>query len=120
MTRERRVLGHYSQLLLPLEDPLPVGIPTVVKLALVAVGPLFWDLMRSVHRPGSEIEEEGLVWSKLLGIGDKLDCLVHEVGSQVVALLGGPGRIDLVIIVDQIRVVLAGVAAEEPVEAIKA
>ena len=46
--------------------------------------------------------------------------LVDEVGGEVVALLGRRRRLDLMVVVDQIGVPLAGVAAEEPVEALEA
>ena len=40
----------------------------------------------------------------LLGIGDELDRLVGQVLGQVMALLGGARRLDLVGVVDQLRV----------------
>ena len=46
--------------------------------------------------------------------------LVDQVRGQVVALLGRRRRLDLVVVVDQVGIPLAGVAAEEAVEALEA
>ena len=62
------------------------------------------------------MQVERLVRGDLLGVGDELDGLVRQVLGQVIALLRGARRLDLVVVVDQIRIPLAGVAAQEPVE----
>jgi hypothetical protein len=56
----------------------------------------------------------------LLGVGDELHRSVGEVLGQVVALLRGLRRLDLVVVVDEVRIPLACVAAEEAVEALEA
>ena len=68
---------------------------------------------------GAEMQVERLVRGDLLGIGDELDGLVSQILGQVIALLRRARRLDLVIIVDQLRVPLAGVTAQEPVEALE-
>ena len=52
----------------------------------------------------------------MLGVGDEPDRLVDQVLGEVVALFRRLGRFDLVVVVDQVGVPLAGVAAEESVE----
>jgi hypothetical protein len=100
--------------LLPGEDLPAIGVPAVAELALVAVGPLLGDVVRRVLGPGREVEEEGLARRQLLGVLDELRGPVHQVLGQVVSLLRSPRRLDLVIVVDEVRVVLARVAAEKP------
>ena len=70
--------------------------------------------------PVAEVQEERLVGGDLFRVGDELVRLVDQIGGQVVALLRRLRRLDLMVVVDQIRVVLVGVAAEEAVEALEA
>jgi hypothetical protein len=72
--------------------------------------------MRGVHRAGAEMQEERLVRSDLLGVGDELDRLVRQILGQVITLLRSPRRLDLMVVVDQVRIPLAGVTAEETIE----
>ena len=131
--RQRVPLGHvrvvpgqlgvgrdHAELLLPGEDPLPVGVPAVVEPAPVPVRPLLGHVVRGVRRAGAEVQVERLVRGDLLGVGDERDRLVGQVRGQVVALLGSRRRLDLVVVGDQVRIPLAGVAAEEAVEAVEA
>ncbi len=76
--------------------------------------------MRGVHGAGAKVHKEGLVGRHLLGVGDKADGLVHQVLGEVVALLRRLGRLHLVVVVDQLRIVLVGLAAQEAIEALKA
>ena len=119
MARELRVARHDAELLLAREHLLPVGLPAVVEGALVLVRPLLGYVVRRVRRTGAEVQVERLVGVDLVGVGNELDRLVGEVRGEVVALLGRRGRLDLMVVVDEIGVPLAGVAAEEPVEALE-
>jgi hypothetical protein len=85
-----------------------------VELPGVPVRPLLGHMMRSVHRSGAEMQVERLMRGDLLGIGDELDRLVHQVLGQVIPLLRRARRLDLVIVINQLRGPLAGVTAEEP------
>ena len=76
--------------------------------------------MRRVRRTGCEVQEERLIGRDLLGRGNELDSLVSQVLGQVVALLGCLGRLDLVGVVDQVGVILVGVAAQEAIVALEA
>jgi hypothetical protein len=59
-------------------------------------------MMRGMAGAGAEVQVERLVRGDLLGVGDELDGLVGQVLGQVVALFGGAGRLDLVVVVDQL------------------
>jgi hypothetical protein len=111
--------GDDPQLLLPREHPLAVGLPAVVEGPLVAVGPLLGDVVGGVHRPGGEVQEERLVGGDLLGVGDERGRPVDQVLGEVVALLGGPLRLDPVVVGGQLGIVLVGVAAQEAVVAVE-
>ena len=116
---QHRVLGHDAQFLLPREHPLAVGVPAVVELALVLVGPFLGYLMGRMVGAGREVEEERLVGGDLFEVGDELDRLVGEIDREVVTLLGGLRRLDLVVVEDQVGIVLVSVAAEEAVIAVE-
>ena len=120
VTRKLGVFGHDAQFLLAFEDSFAIGVPAVVELSLVFVGPLLGHLMRRVVCAGGEIQEERLVRRHLLGVPNELDRLVDEVFGQMVALLRRLRRLDLVVVIDQIGIVLVSVAAEETVVTLEA
>ena len=101
--RQHRVRGDDAQFLLPGEHLLAVGIPAVVEHALVLVGPFLGDVVRGVVGAGGEVQEERLVRSHLLEVGNELDGLVGQILRQVVALLRRLGRLDLMVVEDQVR-----------------
>ena len=76
--------------------------------------------MWRVHSTGAEMQVKRLVRCNLLGISDELDRLVGQVLGQVVTLLGCPRWLDLVVVVDQVRIVLVGVATQKTVVALEA
>ena len=118
--REHGVLGDDAQFLLPGEDLLAVGVPSVVELALVFVGPFLRDLMGRMVGTGGEVEEERLVGRDLFEVGDELDGLVGQIDGEVVTLLRCLRRLDLVVVEDQVGIVLMSVTAEEAVVAVEA
>ena len=120
VARELRVRGDDAKLLLPRKGLLSVRFPAIVEGARVTISPFPGHVMRRVHRAGGEIQEERLRRRDLLRVGDKLNRLIGQVFGQVIAFGGRFRRFDLVLVVDEIRVVLVGVAAEEPVVAIEA
>ena len=120
VARQLGVGGQDAELLLAGEHLLAVGVPAVVELAGVPVRPLLGHVVRRVGRPEAEVQVERLVGVDLAEVGDELDRLVDEVLGEVVALLGRPGRLDRVVVVDEVGVPLARVAAEEAVEALEA
>ena len=118
--RQHRVLGHDAQFLLPREHLFAVGVPAVVELALVLVGPFLGHLVGRVVGAGREVEEERLVRCDLFEVGDELDGLVGQIDGEVVALFGRLRRLDLMVVEDQVGIVLVGVAAEEAVVPVEA
>ena len=118
--RQLGVGGNDAEFLLAGEGPLPVGVPAVVERARVPVRPFLGDVVRRVRRAEAQVQVERLGRVDLLGVGDELDRLVDQVLAEVVALLGRARRLDLVVVVHQVRIPLAGVAAEEAVEALEA
>ncbi len=76
--------------------------------------------MRRVHGTEAQVQVERLVRVDLLGVGDELHRPVDEILAEVVPLLGRLRRLDLVVVVDQIGIPLAGVTTEETVEALEA
>ena len=100
---ELGVGGDDPELLLRGEDLLPVGVPAVVELPGVPVRPLLGHVVGGVRGPEAEVQVEGLVGVDLLGVGDELDRLVDQVLGEVVALLRRRRRLDLVVVVDQLR-----------------
>src|SRR4029077_6933892 len=73
-------------------------------------------LMRRVARAGTEIEKEGPVRGDDLRIPDELERGVGQVFRQVVAGFGPARWPDRMVVVHQLREILAGLAAEKPVE----
>ena len=92
------------------KDHLAVGVPAVIELALVLVGPLFGDVMRSVHGSRAEVHEERFVGRHLLGFSNKTDGFVYQVFRQVIAFFRCFFLLDNVVVVDQFRVILLRVA----------
>ena len=120
VARELRVLGHDAQLFLPREHLLAIDVPALVELALVFVRPFLRHVMGRVVRARREIEEERLVGRDLLQVGDEADRLVGKVGGQVIAFFRRLRRLDLMIVVDEVGIILMGVAAEKAVIALEA
>ena len=56
---------------------------------------------------------------RLLGVADEPERLVGQVLGQVIALLGPVRLLDVVVVLDERRIPLVGLAADEPVEAVE-
>ena len=108
--------GDDAELLLAGEDPLTLGVPAVVELAGVAVGPLLGDVVRGMGRPVGQIHEERLVGHQRLLLTHPTDGPVGEVLGQVIALLGRRRRLDRGRAVVQRRIPLVVLPTDEPVE----
>ena len=102
------------------ERRLAHGLVAHVELALVPVGPLLRGVVGRVGRAGRVVQEERLVGRDGLRVHDELDGLVGDVLAEVVALVGRLRLVHRVVVVDQLREPLAGLGAEEPVEALEA
>ena len=113
------VLRDDAEFLLAGEHLLAVGIPSVVELARIFVGPLLGHLMWRMVGARREVQEERLVGSDLFEVCDELDGLVREIDREVIAVLGRLRRLDLVVVEDEIGIVLMRVTAEETVVAVE-
>ena len=117
--RELRVRWDEPELLLAGQGLLAHGLVAHVEAALVLVRPFLRGMVRRVGRSGRVIEEERLVRGDRLGVADELDRLVRDVDRQVVALLRGLRLIHRMVVVDEIRIPLVRLGAEEPVPALE-
>ena len=119
VSRQHRVLGDDAQFLLSREHLFAVGVPAVVELALVLVGPFLGHLVWRMVGARREVEEERFVGRDLFEVGDEFDGLVGQIDGEVITLLGRLRRLDLMVVEDQVGIVLMGVAAEEAVVAVE-
>ena len=117
---ELGALGQDAALDHPREHPLAVGLVAVVELPGVLRDVLLRGVVRSVVRAGAEPQVPGLLGRGRLAVGDERDRFVGQVLGQVVAVLGHRWLVDVVVVLDQRRVPVVGLAADEPVEAVEA
>jgi hypothetical protein len=121
----RRPLGQYSVFWydpfghLSSESSFPPSVPTIVEHSPVGLNPLLRDVVGSVHRTESPIEEERLLLRRVFLMENHAHRLFCEVLGQVVAVLGTSGRIDVVVVTHQIRSPVIRVALEESVVALE-
>ncbi len=117
--RELRVLRQHAFLDHARQHPGAVGIIAVVELALVFVDVFLRGVVRGVV--GTRVVEHE---PRFRRVGDLLvanhpDGLIGQVLGEVVALLGRGRRLDEVIVLDEVRIPLIGLATEESVEALE-
>jgi hypothetical protein len=98
-----RIGGNHAEFLLAFKDFLAIRVPSLVELALVLIAPVLVDLMRSVCGARRVVEEEGLLWSRLLLAVDIADCFIGNLVIQVAAVWT-----NVSLILHQIRLVLVG------------
>ena len=118
--RARREFGvgrNPAQLLLAREYALPIGVPAVVELAFVLVGPFLEDLVRPVTGTRRPVEEERLVRREGLMPAQPVDAALREVFAQMIPFV--LRRLDLVGVLDEARFPLRGFAGEEAVEIVE-
>ena len=119
--RQLGVVGHDAQSLLVGEDGLAQLVPAVVEQMHVAdlLDPLRRRMMRRVGAARHVIDKERLLRRDLLELLHVLDGLVGHRRRQVPARIALEG-IDRRRIAEQVRLPLAGVAADEAVEIFEA
>ncbi len=121
--RPRRRLGvvrNEAQLLLPFEGEVALFVPSMGELAAVAVPPPFGHLERRVRGAEREVAEPRLAAAVRAHLPGPRDRPVGQVLGQVVALGGRGRRVDERGAVDEGGLELAGLAAQEAVEPVKA
>ena len=113
--------GHDAQPLLVGEDGLAQFVPAAVEQVHVAdlLDPFRRRMMRRVRAAGHVIDKERLVRRDLLELLHVLDGLVGHGRGQVPARLALE-RVDGRRVAEQVRLPLAGVAADEAVEILEA
>ena len=90
------------------------------KCAAVALDVVRRGLVRGVAGAGGEPQEERRRGGRAPQIGQVADGVVGQVLGQVVALFGGAGRLDRLVVAHQLGVVLVGLTAHEAVVAVEA
>src|SRR5580700_8534682 len=84
---ELGVCRYPAQLFGALEGALAVGVPAVVEFALVLVGPLLGNMVRTVNGAGGPVHEEGLVGLEGLVLAEPLNGVVGEIFGEVVVIV---------------------------------
>ena len=114
------VLGQHALLDHPGQHPIPVGLVTVVELALVLVDVLLRSLVRSMIGPRTEPHVPGLGRVGRILVAQHPDRFVGQVFGEVVALFGAVGLFDEPVVLDEVGIPLVGLPAEESVEPVEA
>lgn len=109
----------HAELLLPGEDLLAQHVPPLVEAALVLIRPLGAHRVRRMRTAGREVHEELLVRHQRLLLMDPLDRVRRDVIVEVVALLRRLGRLDRSRALEQVRPVVVGLRADEPIKVLK-
>ena len=118
--RGRVVLGDQAHGSLVGDDLVAPGVPALIEGAGVAVSPLGGDVVGGVHGSEGEVGVCRLAGGRR-GDGEDLPkCPIHEVLGEVVALRFGWVELDVVVVLNQVGLVLVGIALEEPVVALEA
>ena len=104
----------------PGEHPLAVGLVAVVEHAPVLVEVLPGSVVGRVGGTRAVPQVPGLGRIRRILVAQHPDRLIGKILGQVIALLGGVGRFDEAIVLDQVRIPLIGLTTHEPVEAVEA
>ena len=105
---------------LTLVPALAHHVPAFVEAPAVLVEVCLRCLVRSMGRPEWQVGEERPVGAHSLAVVDHAQQLIHQVFAEVVAVVGSSGRVDVVVVDDQLGVELVGLAFEESVEPVEA
>ena len=112
------IFGNNAPLFHAFGCPFAIGLVTVIEFALVFRYPFLGSLVGRMVGAGVEPHEEGFGRVGGVLVTEHLDGLVGEVLGQVVAILGQVRLLDEIVVLDQERIPLVGLAAEEAVEAV--
>ena len=117
--RGRVPLGDQPHGALVGDDLVAPGVPALVEGTGVAVRPLGGHVVGGVHGPEGEVGVGGLARSGGRHRQDLAQGPVDEVLGEVVALGLGRVEVDVVVVLDEVRLVLVGVTLEEAVVALE-
>ena len=118
--RELRIRRDDARLELPGIGFLADFFPALIELALELVAPFLGRVMRGVGRAGGEIQEERFLRGDGLGIFDVVDRPVGHVGHQVITFLRRGLRLDGAGVLEEHRIILVRLSADEAVEILEA
>src|SRR5580704_8542550 len=114
--RELTIWRNDTQLFLACDGFFAELVPALVELAFVLIGPLLWNVVRSVGGTRREVNEKWLVGHECFLLPDPVDGLLGHVLHQVIALFGRFLHLDGVGAFIERWVPLMGLAANEPVK----
>ena len=113
---ELTVLWDPALVLRALEDPLPVGIPAIIELPGVTVGPLLHDVVWAMQAAAGPIHEERPIGLERLVVAQPVDRILGQVLREVIALLGRLRRPHHRRVAHQMGLVLRSLTGQEAVE----
>ena len=120
---ERRQLGALRQDPLldhPRQHPGAIRLVARVELALVLVDVLLRAVVRRMVGAGAEPHVPGPRRVGGVMVAEHAERLVGQILGEVIPLFRAVGLVDELVVVDEVRIPLVGLAAEEAVEAIEA
>ena len=112
--RQDALLDH------PRQHHLAIRLVAVVELALVLVDVVLRAMMRRVVGAGAEPHVPGPRRVGGVMVTEHAERLIGEILGEVIPLFRAVRLVDELVVVDQVRIPLVGLAAEEAVEAIEA
>src|SRR5215470_11809323 len=113
---QRGVLGNHTELFLARKGLFADLVPALVELTFVFVGPFFGDVVWSMRRAWSKVDEERLVGHQRLLLTNPGDCFVGHVSHEVIALVRGLVGLDRNGPLVKRGVPLICFTADEPIE----
>ena len=113
------IRGDHAHLLLAGEDLLAQRVPALIELPPVLVRPFLVHGVRCVRATRGEVHKERLVRHQRLLLLHPFDRVGGDVIVEVVALLRRLRRLDRRGALIQVRPVVVGLRAEEPIEVLK-
>ena len=108
-------LRHDAHLQLTREYGLAPFVPSLIELAAVALNPFTLDLMRRMPCAQAVVHEEWLFGRYCAKVHQVFDGTISQICIQVVALVTGKRRCNVMAVMDQRRGPLAGFSANESV-----
>ena len=95
-------------------------IPAHIEFADIAIDVVTRRLMRGMTGSGREIEKERFVSGDIAEVVDELNGSARKIFSEVVAVLGGEGLLNKVVIGNKVGCILIRFSAHESVKTLEA